>query len=68
MKNILITAFAAISLLASIDSMAGSKKSSSAIKLSSSGEAMHKKNPAKITADRNLAKAKKTKVKKVASK
>lgn len=68
MKKILISALAAAALLASIDSMAGSKKSSSAMKMTSSGEAMHKKSPAKTTANRNLAKAKKAKASKVAKK
>ena len=68
MKKVLITTLVTMALFASVDSMAGTKNSSTAMKVSSSGEAMHKKTPEKIIANRNLAKANQTKARKMAAK
>lgn len=68
MKKILIATLATAALFSSMNGMADSKKASTAMKVSSSGEAMHKKSPEKIVANRNLAKAKKSNARKVASK
>ena len=66
MKKILTIALVSAAVMLSANTMADSKKSSTALKISSSGEAMHKKDRAKMNANRNLAEEQKTKRKKVA--
>ena len=60
MKKIIISTIAATTLLASVSTMADSRKPSKAMKMTSSGEAMHKKDKAVITETRKMAKNKKT--------
>lgn len=68
MKTIMISTIAAATLLASVNTMANSNTPSKAMKMTSSGEAMHKKDKAVITANQNMAKANKDNAKKLAKK
>ena len=67
MKAIIISAIAAATLLTSVNVMANSNKSK-AMKMTSSGEAMHKKEKAAITANQNMASAEKNNKNKLAKK
>ncbi len=67
MKKILLSALVIVSIAVSAQSMADNKKTSTALKVSSSGEAMHKKDKNKMNANRNLADGQSKKTKKVAS-
>ena len=67
MKKILLSTLIIASVAVSAQAMAGGKKSSTALKVSSSGEAMHTKDKNKMNANRNLADAQSKKTKKVAS-
>ena len=67
MKAIIISAIAAATLLTSVNTMADLNKSK-AMKMTSSGEAMHKKTKTAITANQNMANAKKNNNNKLAKK
>lgn len=68
MKKIIISAIAAATLLTSVNAIANLKKSSKAMKVSNTGEAMYKKEKTSIIANQNIAKSKNNKHNKLAKK